>query len=395
MSFPYANGLSFVAALHENGGWQRVDDAFVRPPVSTEQILHPERYLKSFDGPVRIEQPSIHGILSNGYIRSAEMRLGEEDLRVFLKQFIDPALSSVAAEGWGGCKVSLYSSEASLPEVLALSSVWDSEDDALEIFGALIGALEMRYPQQTGWAEATNENQILWYLDEGRQLVNVLQLDERRVTLLEQIATDRYPRALLKLERETRYLDPTPDLRRARKDDLVWNQEASADYDSAMTLRVALPGIWKARTTELEGTLADPREVLVAARPGATLQVLVDHEAMDPLGMGGFAHSMAESQLLRAGFRTGGGRPGSDVLPGSDGSEAWLWLCRHPRGAERRGCCHASRFRRHSQKPGPGSTRGRGARSVGSGRDRSAERRRALISAGAFPDLYGSFTIHA
>ena len=294
LSFPYANGLHFVAALHESGGWQRIDDAFVRPPVSTEQIMHPERYLRVEDGPVRIEQPSIHGILSNGYMRSSEMRLGEEDIRVFLKQFIDPALASVAAEGWGGCKVSLYSSEVSPPEVLALSSVWDSEDDALEIFGALIGALEMRYPQQTGWAEMTNENQIIWYLDEGRQLVNVLQLDERRVTLLEQIATDRYARVLLKLGRETRYLDPTPDLRRARKEDLVWNQEASAEYDSALTLSVALPVDWVSRSAE-EGLAADSRAVLLAERPGATLRVLVDHGAIDPLGIGGFAHSMAES----------------------------------------------------------------------------------------------------
>jgi len=298
LSFPYASGLSFVAALHESGGWQRVDDAFVRPPVSTEQILHPERYLKTMDGPVRIEQPNLHGILSNGYVRSAEMRLGEEDLRVFLKQWLDADLATIAAEGWGGCKASLYSSEASLPEVLALSSVWDSEDDALEIFGALIGALEMRYPQQSGWAEVTNENQIIWSLDEGRQLVNVLQLDERRVTLLEQIATDRYSRALLKLKRETRYLDPTPDLRRARKEDLVWNQESSAEWDSALTLRVALPDDWQPQDADV-GVAGDPREVLVAQRPGASLRILVDHDAQDPLGIGGFAHSLAESLQAR------------------------------------------------------------------------------------------------
>jgi hypothetical protein len=304
LSFPYAKGLRFVAALHEHGGWQRIDDAFVRPPVSTEQILHPERFLQTFDAPVRIEQPSIHGILADGYRRSSEMRLGEEDLRVYLKQLIDPELASIAAEGWGGCKVSLYTSSGSsqdpgtsaalLPEVLALSSVWDSEDDALEIFGALIGALEARYPHQTGWADLTNENQIIWYLDEKRTRVNVLQLEERRVTLLEQIGTNRYPRALLKLQRETRYLDPTPDLRRARKEDLVWNQESSADYDSAMTLRVALPSNWVARVSA-DSAIANPREILVAERPGATLRVLVDHEAMDPLGIGGFAHSMAVS----------------------------------------------------------------------------------------------------
>jgi hypothetical protein len=293
MSFPYLQGLRFVAALHEHGGWQRVDDAFVHPPVSTEQILHPERYLDSFDGPVRIEQPSIHGILSNGYLRAAEMRLGEEDLRVYLKTWLDASMAAVASEGWGGCKVSLYSSsEAEQPDVFVMTSIWDSEDDALEMFGALIGVLEQRYPEQSGWSEMTNENQIVWAVDEDRQWVNVLRLEERQVTVLERVPTRHFYRVLMKLNRNTRYLDPTPDLRSAHKSDLVWNQSSRSDIDSALTLRVALPESWTPRL-EADSDSMDTREVLVASRPNASLRVLVDRDAIDPLGAGGFAHSLA------------------------------------------------------------------------------------------------------
>ncbi len=42
---PYRDGLVFVQALRRRGGWKAVNDAFERPPASTEQILHLERYL--------------------------------------------------------------------------------------------------------------------------------------------------------------------------------------------------------------------------------------------------------------------------------------------------------------------------------------------------------------
>jgi hypothetical protein len=202
-------------------------------------------------------------------------------------------MATIAAEGWGGCKASLYSSsESEQPDAFVLSSVWDSEDDAIEMFGALIGVLEQRYPEQHGWSELTSENRIVWALDEEQERVNVLQLDERTVTVLEQVPTQHYYRMLLKLDRNTRFLDPTPDLRSAHKDDLVWNQSSRADVDSALTLRVALPEDWTPRL-QADSDSVDVREVLVAHRPNASLRVLVDRDAMDPLGPGGFAHTLA------------------------------------------------------------------------------------------------------
>ena len=45
LMFPYVRGLEFVAFLRRTQPWSKVDDAFRRPPRSTEQILHPELYL--------------------------------------------------------------------------------------------------------------------------------------------------------------------------------------------------------------------------------------------------------------------------------------------------------------------------------------------------------------
>lgn len=45
IEFPYTYGAEFVAALVTEGGWAAVDGAYADPPVSTAQILFPERYL--------------------------------------------------------------------------------------------------------------------------------------------------------------------------------------------------------------------------------------------------------------------------------------------------------------------------------------------------------------
>jgi hypothetical protein len=43
--FPYVSGARFAHALLKNGGYSAVDRAFLRPPRSTREILHPDEYL--------------------------------------------------------------------------------------------------------------------------------------------------------------------------------------------------------------------------------------------------------------------------------------------------------------------------------------------------------------
>lgn len=42
--YQYGAGLRFVRALRERGGWEAVAEAYRNPPVSSSEILHPERY---------------------------------------------------------------------------------------------------------------------------------------------------------------------------------------------------------------------------------------------------------------------------------------------------------------------------------------------------------------
>ncbi|MGB3330559.1 MAG: hypothetical protein WBA46_16485, partial [Thermomicrobiales bacterium] len=42
--FPYDQGSTFVAAIYDEGGWQAVNELYANPPISTEQVLHPDKY---------------------------------------------------------------------------------------------------------------------------------------------------------------------------------------------------------------------------------------------------------------------------------------------------------------------------------------------------------------
>jgi hypothetical protein len=45
--FPYVFGDRFVRYLYEKGGWELVNEAYGRYPVSAQQVMHPELYLKN------------------------------------------------------------------------------------------------------------------------------------------------------------------------------------------------------------------------------------------------------------------------------------------------------------------------------------------------------------
>lgn len=95
LDFPYAVGPSFVRALLDAGGPGRVDEAFRQPPTTTEQLLHPERYL-SGEGPVGVAAPAADGTVID------EGSLGELFLVLTLDETAKRETARRAAAGWGG-----------------------------------------------------------------------------------------------------------------------------------------------------------------------------------------------------------------------------------------------------------------------------------------------------
>jgi hypothetical protein len=161
LTWPYLGGRTFVGALRERGAgsWRLVDIAEkTRPPLSTEQVLHPDAWLR-VKQPLDV-RPRLGVVLGEGWRRTLATQLGEWDTLQLLRLGGDAGRAGRAAEGWGGGRLELWQRG---PEARALVLAWagDTPRDAAELAAALpdsIAATVRGEPAGTG----------SWRLPDGR-----------------------------------------------------------------------------------------------------------------------------------------------------------------------------------------------------------------------------------
>ncbi|MDW8344470.1 MAG: hypothetical protein RMM51_08250 [Verrucomicrobiae bacterium] len=139
MLFPYQAGQRFVLALQMDGGLDALHRAFQQPPTSTEQILHPHKFLQARDEPVAVTvevQPPL------GWERIADNVLGEFGIRTKLAQALPLTEASDAAAGWGGDRYHVFERGVGGPLAVVWWSVWDDEKEAEEFAQAYRRYLE-------------------------------------------------------------------------------------------------------------------------------------------------------------------------------------------------------------------------------------------------------------
>lgn len=146
----YMKGAFFVMRLHQEGGWDAVSDAYANLPRSTEQILHPDKYIGGEDGslrddPTEIQFPVFDTLDELGYKQLDESVHGELYLAMMLRNFdVNMYEADIAVEGWDG---DLYRA-IELPSgdvAIVLATTWDTERDADEFFLAYKNALAAKY----------------------------------------------------------------------------------------------------------------------------------------------------------------------------------------------------------------------------------------------------------
>jgi hypothetical protein len=124
-----------------------LDRVFKDPPVSTEQLLHPDKYwrLSPRDLPRRVDLPDLVPLLGPGWARGAAGTLGEMNLALLtglgavnlgsLAAAQPSSWTNAAATGWGGDAYQLYTNGPR--SVTVLGTVWDTPVDAEEFERAL------------------------------------------------------------------------------------------------------------------------------------------------------------------------------------------------------------------------------------------------------------------
>jgi hypothetical protein len=146
-AFPYRDGPRLVAALLAAGGPGRLDAAFRSPPVSSAEVLHPERFL---DGPGRVPVPRV---TADGRVVDDGV-LGELILRLVLAGSLPRDRAAKAAAGWAGDHYVAWSAGART--CVRATVVMDDAAEAAELAaglrqwaGATVDPLPARSPAVT------------------------------------------------------------------------------------------------------------------------------------------------------------------------------------------------------------------------------------------------------
>ena len=127
---PYTRGALFCGDRHRIGGWPSVDGAHRQLPVTTEQILHPDKY-EAGELADAITLPAARALESLGYVHIQEDTLGELELSIYLAQGTSGDQDAAAAAGWSGDRLAIYS-RADAPSAAVWWTTWDSEREAQE-----------------------------------------------------------------------------------------------------------------------------------------------------------------------------------------------------------------------------------------------------------------------
>lgn len=177
--FPYISGAEFLRQFKRA---RPGAVPYAPPPASTEQILHPEKYLDSVpDLPTRV---------ALGEPRGAQLvhedNLGEFETRLFLYEHIrDVGAAAAAAAGWDGDRYQLVQTAGGTGIVWL--TVWDNAIEAAEFRDRMERMVERRY----GAARASGGSGTArgWSLRGRRLLLEQSEMAGRAVVIWEDLPT--------------------------------------------------------------------------------------------------------------------------------------------------------------------------------------------------------------
>lgn len=147
--FAYEKGQAFVQYLMDKGSYRAVDAAFRNVPVSTEQILHPEKYPE--DVPIAVDLPDLTQALGTGWEEVDRNVMGEWYSYLILSSAyeqdfrLENDAAYEAAEGWGGDTYLIYHNPKTDGYAFVMRSAWDSTRDLDEFQFALRDYADLRW----------------------------------------------------------------------------------------------------------------------------------------------------------------------------------------------------------------------------------------------------------
>lgn len=164
--FRYRDGVRLVETVRRSRGQRGVDDLFRHPPLSSEQVLHPEKYLAN-EAPREV---SINrdDFAADGWQLVTSTPLGETGVRGVLMAGLPVKDAVRAAAGWGGDQACLFERAGRHP-LFVWKIVWDKREDAAEFFRAYNQLLNRRHSTSDEYAsDASDAKALVTWREGGR-----------------------------------------------------------------------------------------------------------------------------------------------------------------------------------------------------------------------------------
>ena len=175
--FPYSQGMLFQHALVEKFGQEAFARIFREPPVSSQQILHPEKYFQE----VKPTEPALPSVSSEeDYEELTEGYIGELDHAILLRQYAGEKEAESLSSRWKGGRYRVLEDKKDKHTVLAYVVEWESEAVAREYFGLYRQVLAKKWKAMK--VSLDSERKVEGRGDDG---YFILRLNGARVSSLE------------------------------------------------------------------------------------------------------------------------------------------------------------------------------------------------------------------
>lgn len=156
LMFPYISGTTFSQeVLKSVPDWKGFNKVFVKPPVSTQQIYHPDLYLAGV-APRLVSLPDMGKLLTPEWKELDQNILGEFGLRALLRQYVGNDRAVELGSLWAGDRYAMFENLTAKRELLVILFRLENEPAAARVFGGLSESLELKYQQRTNLLRRPN-----------------------------------------------------------------------------------------------------------------------------------------------------------------------------------------------------------------------------------------------
>jgi hypothetical protein len=157
--FPYSEGTRFFNAVYRKLGKAAFAEVFTHPPVSSAQIIHPEKYF-AHEKPT---EPALPKLAPEGK-EVTDGSMGEFDHQMLLQQYLGEAKAGELAPHLRGGQFRIVTRGHDSKPVLLYAVEWDSPESAAEYFADYQKVLRKKWTrcdfseQKTALAAGTGDN---------------------------------------------------------------------------------------------------------------------------------------------------------------------------------------------------------------------------------------------